>query len=194
MRMHEDFVLDTSVLTNPDAWRVFGNTPEKAVEGLVERLSRARCRCFMPRSVYQELLRVRDLGELAAAFELQVKIRSPRRSALQVPAELFYAFIEEVRQRIDRGLRIAEEHARQGLVRSPEDEAVLIHRLRERYREALRQGLIDSREDADVLLLAYELDAAIVSADQGLCAWADRAGVSFVSPERFCEMLDHLSD
>ncbi len=187
--MHEAFVLDTSLLTNPDAYRHFGASTELAIASLIALLKQAEVACYMPRSAYEELIRMKDLGELAGEFELHVKIRSPRKNEIQIPATILYEFIEEVRLRMDRGLRIAEEHARRGIV--GESEEVVIHRLRERYREALRRGIIDSREDADVLLLAYELDAAIVSADEGLCTWADKVGVALVAPSVFRQILEH---
>ena len=84
-----------------------------------------------------------------------------------VPAEFLYEFIDEVRYRINKGLRIAEELTKEAGRMSEEDVGRLINKLREKYREALRSGIIDSKEDLDVLLLAYELDAILESGDEG---------------------------
>ena len=136
---------------------------------------------------------MKDLNGLAAEFELLVRLRSPRKFQLQVPADILYEFIDEVRARMDRGLRIAEEYARPSQVELTEVEAGrVITRLRDRYREALRRGILDSREDVDVLLLAYELDAVLMSADQGLRKWADKVGVKIMSPQHFRHVLAAL--
>ena len=187
------FVLDTSVFTNPSIYAQFGNTALDALASFVELARRSAAEFYMPGSVYDELRLMKDLDGLSPHFEAVVRIRSPRRFNLQIPASLLYEFIEEVRMRIDRGLRIAEEHTKMG--REPgadQDVGKVIGRLRERYREALRQGIIDSREDADVLLLAYELDGVVVAADEGLRKWADKVGVQILLPEHLRHMLEDL--
>jgi len=68
----------------------------------------------------------------------------------------------------------------------------IVNKLREKYREALRQGIIDSREDVDVLLLAYELDGIIVTADEGLRKWADKVGIKLIDPKNFKGILESL--
>lgn len=187
----ERYVLDTSVFTNPHIYDQFGDTAQEAIATFLGLAQRAVAEFYMPYSVYDELRLIKDLDEVAADFESTVRIRSPRKFALQVPAGILYEFIEEVRLRIDRGLRIAEEHARLGGA-GTEDSGQVINRLRERYREALRRGIIDSREDMDVLLLAYELDGVLVSADEGLCKWADKVGVKLLTPGYFRRILENL--
>jgi len=189
------FVLDTSVFTNPDVYGQFGNDTLGAVTAFIELAKRVSTEFYMPRSVYDELRSMKDLSPVAGDYELVVRIRSPRKFQLQIPAEILYEFIEEVRLRIDRGLRIAEEHAKMGreVGPSPGDIGRVIARLRERYREALRRGIIDSREDVDVLLLAYELDGVLVSADEGLRKWADKVGVMLLSPRNLLGTLESLA-
>lgn len=189
------FVLDTSVFTNPDVYAQFGNDTLAAVEAFVALAKRVKTEFYMPRSVYEELRLMKDLSRVAGDYELVVRIRSPRKFQLQIPAEILYEFIEEVRLRIDRGLRIAEEHAKMGREgsQSADDIGRVIARLRERYREALRRGIIDSREDVDVLLLAYELDGVLVSADEGLRKWADKVGVMLLSPRNLLGTLESLA-
>lgn len=186
----ERYVLDTSVFTNPHIYDQFGGTAQEAIAVFLELAAQADAEFYMPGSVYDELRLIKDLDELAADFESIVHLRSPRKFALQVPAGILYELIDEVRLRIDRGLRIAEEHTRLG--GGSEDLGQVITRLRERYREALRRGIIDSREDVDVLLLAYELDGVLVSADEGLCKWADKVGVKLLTPGYFRRILEKL--
>jgi hypothetical protein len=69
----------------------------------------------------------------------------------------------------------------------------LINKLRGRYREVLRQGILDSKEDVDVLLLAYELDGVLVSADEGMRKWADKVGITIVDPYHFRRILENLA-
>ena len=190
----ERFVLDTSLFTNPDTYAQFGADADTAMGGFLVAARAAQAEFYMPGSVYDELRLMRDLDGMAAEFELLVRIRSPRKFEMKIPADILYEFIEEVRLRIDRGLRIAEEHAKMGREPGHESEVGrVITRLRERYREALRRGIIDSREDVDVLLLAYELDGILVSADEGLRKWADKVGVKILSPQHLRHALESLA-
>lgn len=189
----EKFVLDTSVFTNPAVFVQFSADPHEAIGAFLELARSTPAEFYMPRSIYAEFCQMRDLGELAGEYEARVRIRSPRRFDLSIPGELLYEFINEVRLRIDRGLRIAEEHARMGYAeRDEQDVGKVISRLRERYREALRRGIIDSREDADMLLLAYELDAVLVSADEGLRTWADKVGARLIDPANLRHLMIRL--
>ena len=187
------FILDTSLFTNPDVYKQFSAEPMEAIAEFV-RLARATpAEFFMPGSVYEELRKMRELGALAAEFQSVVKLRSPRRYALMVPSELVYELIEELRARVDKGLRIAEELTKMAHSTAAEnDGGRLINRLRDRYREALRQGVIDSKEDVDVLLLAYEMEGTLVSGDEGLCKWADKVGISLIESRHLRRIMETL--
>lgn len=123
-----------------------------------------------------------------------VHIRSPRKFNLLIPGFVLYDFIEEIRKRIDHGLRIAEEHLKlagpNGGNPIPFDQ--LVNRLRNRYREALRQGILDSREDVDVILLAYELEGILVTADEGMKKWADKMGIEVMNAKFLRDCLKSL--
>lgn len=186
----EIFVLDTSLFTNPDIYSQFERDQLGAIENFITLASHSRAQFYMPTSVYEEFNKMVELGSLKPRFELTVRIRSPRRFNLMVPAEFLYEFIEEVRYRINKGLRIAEEHTKEAGKLTQEDVGRLINRLREKYREALRTGIIDSKEDLDVLLLAYELDAILVSGDEGLRSWADKVGTKLIDPKSFRFILE----
>ncbi len=188
----ENFVLDTSIFTNPEVYTQFGGSSQVAMEAFLDLARRSLAKFYMPSSVYEELCLIKK-DEVPPEFEAVVRIRSPRRFNIQIPAGILYEFIEEVRSRIDRGLRIAEEHAKMvGSSAESEEVGKVINRLRGRYREALRQGIIDSREDMDVLLLAYELDGILLSADEGLRKWADKVGVMIVRPEHLLQVMEKL--
>jgi RNA ligase partner protein len=188
------FVLDTSLFTNPDVFRAFGPDSQSAIREFTRLARDTRRDFFMPGSVYEELSKMKDLTEVAAEFEAVVRIRSPRKYALTIPGALLYELIEEVRYRIDRGLRIAEEAAKEAALLAEKDPGRLINKLRGRYREALRQGILDSKEDVDVLLLSFELEAALVCADEGLRKWADKVGIEIVHPLNFRRILESLAE
>ncbi len=189
----ENFVLDTSVFTNPDVYITFGERDQLgAIENFIHLAIHSGASFYMPSSVYDEMQKMVELGNLAAEFEMIVRIRSPRKHSIMIPSDILYELIEEIRLRINKGLRIAEEHTKEAGKLAQEDVGRVVNRLREKYREALRQGIIDSREDVDVLLLAYELDGVIVTADEGLRKWADKVGIKLVNPKNFRGILESL--
>lgn len=187
----DKFILDTSIFTNPDIYSQFGHNTQEAIQKFLDIAQQSQTEFYMPSSVYDELNTMKNLDHIAPDFESMVRIRSPRKFNIQIPANIVYEFIDEVRKRIDRGLRIAEEHTKLGHAGSVDtDIGPVISRLRERYRETLRQGIIDSREDMDVLLLAYELDGVLVAADEGLRTWADKIGVKILMPKHLRHILE----
>ncbi len=189
----ENFVLDTSIFTNPDVYTTFGEKDQLgAIENFVHLAIHSGANFYMPSSVYDEMLKMVELGALASEFEMIVRIRSPRKHSIMIPSEVLYELIDEIRHRINKGLRIAEEHAKEAGKLAQDNVGRVITRLREKYREALRQGIIDSREDVDVLLLAYELDGTIVTSDEGLRKWADKVGIKLVNPKNFRGILESL--
>ena len=201
------FVLDTSVFTNPQLYKKFSDDILDATEDLLYLMEHSGAEFYMPLSVYDELLNMVKLDRLIPKFELVVRLRDPKKYNLMVPAGFFYDFIADLRSRINKGLRVAEEHVRNALnqgirvaqepdrnAQQREREGIgnLIRSLREKYREALRQGILDSKEDVDVILLAYELDGVLVSADEGIRRWARQLGVKLITPEYFKELLEEL--
>ncbi|RTZ68299.1 MAG: RNA ligase partner protein [Aquificaceae bacterium] len=187
------FVLDTSVFTNPQLYKKFSENILDATEDLLYLMEHSQAEFYMPVSVYEELQKMVKLGKLIPKFELVIRLRNPRRYNLLIPAEFLYEFISDLRGRVNKGLRIAEEHVRNAQGKQKEALGEVIRSLREKYREALRQGILDSKEDVEVLLLAYELDAILVSADEGIRNWAKKLGIKLISPDYFKELLEELS-
>ena len=185
-------VLDTSVFTNPDSARAWGRSPAEALAAFVElaRDAGERAACFMPPSVYEELLHFVGRDRVPAELELVVRLKAPNRYEVRVPGFLLYELIDDIRTRIDRGLRVAERAVREGTAGNVDR---TIHRLRARYREAVRSGLLDSREDVDLILLARELDAALVSSDAGMVRWAERLGIRLIHPDRLRAAIAELA-
>jgi len=184
------FVLDTSVFTNPQLYKKFSNDILDATEDLLYLMEHSGGEFYMPLSTYDELLRMVKLDQLIPKFELVVRLRNPRMFNLLIPAEFLYNFITDLRARINKGLRIAEEHVRSA--QNVQNIGEIIKSLREKYRDALRQGILDSKEDVEVILLAYELDAILVSADEGIRNWAKQLGVKLINPQYFKELLEEM--
>lgn len=185
-------VLDTSVFTNPYSARQFGETTEAALESFLELVERLRgeVRVYMPPLIFEELRTFLGDVPAPARFAALVALQAPNRYRLDVPGSLLYELIEDIRGRIDKGLRVAEKAVRDA---HPENVEKSITRLREKYREALRAGLIDSREDVDLVLLALEQDAALISSDEGVVRWAERMGVRLIAPDNLRAVLEDLA-
>ncbi len=185
-------ILDTSIFVNPDSRYLFGKTPREALGLFLDKVKDKRhIHLFIPPSVYEELLAF--IEKLPAGKKATLLNKKPPSSyALGVPAMLVYEFIEEMRQRINKGLRIAEKYTRKGLKaaggRDKEEET--IKSLRQEYRVALREGIIDSKPDFDLILLAKELEAYLATSDSGLVKWARKLGISCISAEELKELIE----
>lgn len=185
-------VLDTSVFTNPETARQWGGTTHEAFQTFLRSAWRVRTRLrfYMPISIFEELQNFLGDEGIPSELELVVTLRSPNRYNLLVPGSLLYDLIDDIRRRIDRGLRVAEQAVREVQPQSVERS---ITWLRDQYRAALRVGLIDSREDVDVVLLAHELGAAVVSSDRGVMTWADKMGLRLIQPGNLRSIVDGLA-
>ncbi len=180
-------VLDTSLFVNPDVRDSFGRSPSEALESFLSLAAQLpSMEFYMPPSAFRELLQFIDKDKIPAELLLFIFQKPPKKHELKCPAFLLYELIEDMRDRINKGLRIAENAVRSAeKVKSDE----IIKDLRRKYREALREGIIDSREDVDILLLSLELDALMITADQGLIKWAEKLGIKWLIPEMFRDYL-----
>jgi RNA ligase partner protein len=180
-------VLDTSLFVNPDVRQSLGETPTEALEAFLFLAAQIHIlEFYMPPSIFEELLHFIEMDKIPEDLLLILNQKPPKKHELKCPAFLLYELIEDIRERVNKGLRIAEK-----AVRSVEEKSTdeIIQDLRRKYREALREGIIDSKEDVDLLLLAMELDALLVTADQGLIKWADKLGIKWLFPEKFKDYL-----
>jgi RNA ligase partner protein len=184
-------VLDTSLFVNPEVRGSLGATPTEAFSAF---LSLARSapglEFYMPPSVFEELMNFVNREALSGELLLTITQRPPARLDIRIPGEFLYDFVEQMRERVNKGLRIAEKSLR-GALSAEQD--VLIKDLRRKYRDALREGILDSKEDVDLMLLAYELGALLVTADAGVIAWAERIGIAWLPPEKFREFIEAAS-
>ena len=186
----EKFVIDTSIFTNPDVYISFGRTPTAALKNFLKLISKLDGPVFyMPPSIYEELMNFIDGDKIPKDLQISIFQKPPKKYEMDVPAFLLYELIDDVRHRIDKGLRVAEQAVRD-VVTDAKPETIT--NLRRKYRSALREGTIDSKEDVDLILLARELDGILVTADIGIMTWADKLGIRFVESRNLRGIINSL--
>ena len=180
-------VLDTSLFVNPEVRESFGRTPTEALEDFLFLASQIpHLEFYMPPSIFEELLNFIEPEKISGDLLVVLQQKPPKKHELTCPAFLLYELIEDMRERINKGLRVAEKAVR-GVSKAGEEE--IIKDMRRKYREALREGIIDSKEDVDLILLARELDALLVTADQGIIKWAEKFGIKWLVSSKLKEYL-----
>jgi len=213
-RLLRVYVLDTSAVADPRLRGVIGGgSLDESVRILGEMLARARIshgvEIYMPPSVYEEARRfLMANGVTLQSFQALatwITVKPPARHEVSVPATVLREIVDEFRQRITRGLRVAEDHVRRAFdtaaslgdaasAREARREHLgpLIRGLRDKYREATRHGIVDSVEDIDAVLLAYELHGVLVTNDEGARRLAEALGVVTIDPVKFVNILRGL--
>ena len=180
-------VLDTSLFVNPEVRYDFGGSPTEALNGFLSLAEKIpSLEFYMPSSIFEELLNFVDIKKVSGSFTVLIRQKSPSKYELSSPALLLYEFVEEMRERVNKGMRIAEKAVR-SVSNTPERE--VIQAMRQNYRDALREGILDSKEDVDLIFLARELDALLVTVDLGAIKWAEKLGVRWLLPAKFKDYL-----
>ncbi len=207
----QQFVLDTSLflteeIRNPD------ESLEAAVLRLLDLIATARLELnmsfYVPPSIHDELttiLRDRGVSETVfSRFDTWIIRKSPDRYGVSIPANIVYDFIDEMSSRVDRGLRVSEEALREVEELDPDqlrpgddgheefmtEADRILSEMRDKYRRALRRGVLDSREDFDLLILARELEAGVVTEDRGIISWADQFGLRYLRGGQLPTLLE----
>jgi len=204
--LKQRFVLDTSVFIT-DEIRQEGEDLEDAVLRLLDLIAQAKLQLnissYIPPSVYEELVTMLDERGVSEAVYPKLNTwvikKNPAHYEVSIPAEVVYEFIDEMSDRVDRGLRVSERAVREAheADAEPLDEHEymtevdqVISDLREKYRRTLRQGVLDSREDFDLLVLAREMDAGVVTEDTGIINWAEDFGLRYLRGRDFPGLLE----
>ena len=203
--LKQRFVLDTSVFLT-DEIRHEGEDLAGALARLLDLIAEAKLElnisCYIPPSVYEELTGMLD--DRAVPPETRSKLntwlikKNPDRYGVMIPAELVYEYIDEMADRVNRGLRVSEKAVRkaeESRDETAEEDGItavdrVVSELREEYRSTLRRGVLDSREDFDLLILARELDAGVVTEDTGIINWAEDFGLRYLRGRDFPTLLD----
>lgn len=180
------FVIDTSLFTNPETQQVFGPDTRQAIHGFAEIVRDNDLDIYMPLSVFRELSGF-VTADVLADLRRDVTVRAPDLYNVQLPAAVFHAFIGDLRERLNKGLDIAEKAIHRDAL--PEN----VRWVRERYREALRGGMVDSVEDFEVVAMGCEVAGAVVSEDRGIARMARTLGLEVFSGADFVHLHDRPS-
>lgn len=186
-RVSGNYVLDTSMFVNPESRKYFGETVDGAIENFLSIASKLKSvQFYMPPSVQKELkyFAQKELPN----FKRLIIIKSASIHEMKVPAIMVWKLLDEMRSRINAGLRVSEKFVKDD--KAPLDEK--LHKLRIQYKETLREGILDSEEDFEVLMLARELDAAIITLDQGLIKAAHELGIRCMDVAAFHSHIKEL--
>ncbi len=215
--LRQRFVLDTTALTDSQAREKLGK--DGICEGMkevLELIASSRLNldisCYVPfPSVYKELREFAQNNacdtDVIAKIDTWLVKKAPDRYDVQIPSKVFHEYVSYMRERINKGMVIAEEtiwdasteclltetkaETKKDISFDLEKRVIGGHigRFRNKYRAALRYGILDSAPDIDVLILAKELDAAVVASDFGIQKWAEELGVRFVPASTFPMIL-----
>jgi len=214
--IRQRFVLDTSALTDTQTREIEGLSLCGAMGSILDIIAEARLHlgisCYIPfPSVFNEM---RDFAknngcdeEILAKIDTWLVKKTPDRYEVKIPSKIFYEYVDYMRGRINKGMTVAEEaiweaateclftttkaQTKHEIEKEIERDLIggIISKFRDKYRNALRYGILDSAPDIDVLLLAKELDAAVVASDIGIQKWAEQLGLRFVDAKSFPTMI-----
>ncbi|NYZ79670.1 RNA ligase partner protein [Candidatus Micrarchaeota archaeon] len=185
------FVLDTSAFTGVSMPKAGIDKRILKIIKLITEAKQNNVTCYCPPSVWNELRGILENKKIPAKeikkLDAWLVQKTPSLNEINVPAEFLYAYVGEVRERFNRGLREAEKAVLAKGGNRPDD--IVIRDLRENYKKSMRQGILDSIEDLEVLLLAKELNAGVVTGDEGIKKWAKKWGIRLLDHKIFPELL-----
>ena len=208
--MKQRFVIDTTALTDVEIRRSEGYESLCAsINEILNLIAEARLKleisCYIPYpTIYNEVMDF--IKRYECEKEVMIKVdtwlvkKTPDRYEVKIPAAIFFEYIDHMREKINKGRRVAEEAIWEASIISQrlkdknkieiqEEIGKVVGKFREKYRTTLRHGILDSAPDIDVLLLAKELEAGVVASDLGIKRWAEKMGLRFVEAHKFPKML-----
>lgn len=204
------FILDTNVFFSMQQGFNLGQTTMEVFSTLFSYAQKGREKnafgFYMTPESVKELLTFFTSEEdiqKANSFLGCVQVVSPKIQELTLPARVFDELVKDTRARFLKAMQVAEDVITQtargfmGKEVLPQIELQkalgnYITPFRERYRNATRTGFLDSAADIEQLLLARELNGALLTADEGLLAWARKVGVEECLPSAFVPQLHFL--
>ena len=200
------YVIDTNLFFNMEARMGLGDSTAIIMQNMIKALTKAQkneqIEVFIPPSIGEEIQSFFDHPQEkdVVAFLGSVTIKSPSAHALSISSDIMHQLIDEYRERAFRGMKVAEEElistasmvmGKEALAHK-EFQMVIgkhISKLRDRFRNATRTGTIDSTADFELIILAIEQDAMLVSTDEGVLVWGRKMGVKEMDPSSFGTML-----
>jgi len=200
-----NFCLDTNILFSFQKGIALGNSPGEVADQLTKVGKSKKARFFMPPRIVEELYHLIDPNSKSKIDEFlaHVTVQSPTIHNQTIGVQILYDFVNESRERTQQGLHIADEIIVQtALLYLQRQEMPKIdfqkslqpikENLRLRYRNATRTGFIDSLADLDLLFLAKESEASLISADEGVVLWGRKMGVKEMGLSVFGETMRQL--
>ena len=196
----KQYVIDTNLFFNMGSGLGYGTKTEGVVKAVTTEARKAKKDVVLitsPRIVEEFLSFFDDKNQsFIVEFLSVLEVKTPDAAHLSLSATVCYELVSDIRERSYRGLRIGEEEieaagrAFMGTQKLQAQEfqkktGEFIRGFRDRYRNATRTGFLDSLGDLDLILLAKEQDAHLVSADEGVVRWGRIFGVKEVTPEVF---------
>lgn len=192
----DTYILDTNLFFNMQAGLNFGKTTDEVIKNMT--LCGKKVELFMPPRIVEEFLSFFENKEQENIKKLLavITVKSPVIESFEFPASVFYALVDDVRNRSYRGLRVGEEEIEQagkslmnaGTLSKMDFQKRVgqqIKGFRDRYRQATRVGFLDSVADLDIIVLAKEVNGTVISTDEGLLKWSRLFGVKEMSPSVF---------
>jgi RNA ligase partner protein len=192
------YILDTNLFFNMEAGLGLGNKTEDVVititKGIRSLTNAKKAQFFVPPKIVEEFLTFFDDKEqpFIQDFLKVISVKSPHIHDINLPAAVFYQIVDDIRTRSYRGLTIGDESIQQAgktmagreFPQKKDFEMAIgpvTKNFRDRYRQATRFGFLDSVADLDLIMLAKEQDAMLVSADEGVIRWGRVFGIKEIS-------------
>lgn len=176
------YVIDTSIFTNSGSYKTFGNTATLALKNF---LLQNTCKVYMPPKCWEELQNFIKINDIPKELLMKIHIKAPNRSDIHISSSIFFDFVCEMRRRSDDSLKMSTNLLKEVYKVTPkkkekgqtDPDTSYIKRLRDNVRHHTRENFLDSGADLDIILLAKELGARILSSDKGILIWADKFAV-----------------
>lgn len=187
-----------------------GNDTETIIRQLTAAIQHAqkteKVAVLMPPRIVEEIKSFFEDPEqpFLQEFFACISVQSPDLLNLKIPAELLARYIEESRLRAYRGMTIAEEEIAKTGTQFMGSEMLgkkefqmsvghIIKSFRERFRNATRTKFLDSVADFDLIALAMQKNAYLVTSDEGVTQWGRLCGVKEMDSQIFGKkMLKYL--
>lgn len=203
----EKYVLDTNLFFNMEPGLGIGKKTDEVIRKVVLAIKKLKNKAifYMSPSIVKELKSFFKNEEISILKNLlsEVVVKSPDISKIAFPADVFYKLIQDIRERSYKGLITAEDELIKAITslngikfKDKQEEQTkigsFIKNLRERYRKNTRLGFLDSTADLDIILLAKEQNAYLISTDVGVVSLGRIFGVKEMDPVLFGKKLTHL--